>query len=310
MMRVVENDMAPSKRQLILRGIKIADSAIYRQDKIWSQYSNDKVDIGEHLALILRILGKALPLNKKIRALSVGSSNEPQFRILQTGCQGGLYLLDIDKSSLEIIKERLRRQNTRNVMTILQNFNNIFNNPAKTIRFRHKFLQDKKVDLVALHHSLYYCPQESWIELFRNLYKNILAPVGVMHAVLMTNKSDNHSSTTWLYNHFAGKFCRHENNQSLEKLKRALKKERLFAGSRILFKTRSIQFFVDDFERMMAVVWMILLHPFVHEYNFGQKEEITELIYNQFYKKKKPILQIQDHLAVYRGLHFTPIVTD
>ena len=74
-----------------------------RQDKIWSRHSHDKVDIGETLAKVLRTLGKALPLARPIRALSIGSSNEPQFRILQTAFQGGLYLLDIEKEALAAV---------------------------------------------------------------------------------------------------------------------------------------------------------------------------------------------------------------
>jgi hypothetical protein len=48
-----------------------------QQDKIWSRYSRDKVDIGETLAQVLRTLSKALPLGRPLRALSVGSSTEP-----------------------------------------------------------------------------------------------------------------------------------------------------------------------------------------------------------------------------------------
>jgi hypothetical protein len=64
---------------------------------IWSRYSNDKTDIGEHLASVIRTLSAALPLNRKLRALSIGLSSEPQFRILETG----VHLLDIDPKRLK-----------------------------------------------------------------------------------------------------------------------------------------------------------------------------------------------------------------
>jgi hypothetical protein len=69
-----------------------------------------------------------------------------------------------------------------------------------------------------------------------------------------------------------------------------------------MFKTSHVEFFVEDFKKLMSVVWMILLHPHVHQYTLEQRQEITEHIYENFYRKRLPLVQSQDHVTVYRGL--------
>jgi len=64
----------PSVRALIRQGVGTSRALMSRQDKIWSRYSRDKVDIGETLAAVLRTLAKVVPLQRPLRALSVGSS--------------------------------------------------------------------------------------------------------------------------------------------------------------------------------------------------------------------------------------------
>jgi hypothetical protein len=93
-------------------GLRAAGGHMYHQDKVWSRHSNDKVDIAGALARVLRTLNKALPLHEPLRALSIGSSNEPQFRILESAFRGGLYLLDIEAAALAVVEERVQRQNT------------------------------------------------------------------------------------------------------------------------------------------------------------------------------------------------------
>lgn len=279
-----------------------------RQDKIWSRHSHDKVDIGETLAKVLRTLGKALPLPRPIRALSIGSSNEPQFRILQTAFQGGLYLLDIEKEALAAVQERMRRQDTKNVFTVLEDYNKIFSNPAKTRKFFKEKLHRKKLELIALQHSMYYCEESKWGDLVQGLYGNLLAPAGAMYCVLMASKSSDPSTTTWLYNHFAKKFCGHTNNQDLIGFAAALRKNPLFKKTQILSKTTRIKFFVNDFQEFMAVIWMILLYPHVHNYTLEQRREITEYVYTKFFEKKNPLFQHQDHLAIYRGIPFKGLI--
>jgi len=58
--------------------VNVRFGSMCKADEIWSQYSSDKPDIGENLAKVIRTLDKALPLSVAIRALSIGSSVEPQ----------------------------------------------------------------------------------------------------------------------------------------------------------------------------------------------------------------------------------------
>lgn len=60
-----------------------------------------------------------------------------------------------------------------------------------------------------------------WSGLLAGLYQHLLAstpepgPSGAIHAVLMASQSDDPHSTTGLYNHFAGRFFGHHNDQDL-----------------------------------------------------------------------------------------------
>ncbi|MDD5681417.1 MAG: class I SAM-dependent methyltransferase [Candidatus Omnitrophica bacterium] len=292
-------------KKMIEAGLKAADSGMLGEDKIWSRYSHDKVDIGEELAKVIRTLSKALPLSLPMRALSIGSSSEPQFRILETAFRGGLYLLDVDKKALDTVRERLARQCTTHVMTIRDDYNKEFLNAGNTERFLKKRLGGRKVNLITLHHSLYYSKECEWAAIFENLYRKILAPKGAMHAVLMASCSGDNQTTTWLYNHFAGKFCGCRNDQDMYVFKKELDRNPVFKNSGISIETHKVRFCVNDFANFMAVVWMLLLYPDVHKYTLKQREEITEFILNRFWLKKKPLIQAQDHLIVYKGIGLT-----
>jgi hypothetical protein len=292
-----------TKAKLIQAGIRVSDKGIYEEDVIWSRYSNDKVDIGEELARVIRLLSKVFPLNKPLRALSIGSSAEPQFRILETAFRGGLYLLDLDKKALDIVRERIQRQRTGHVFSIQGDYNKIFLRSQETKEFLKQKLGNKKVNLITLHHSLYYCEEVKWGLIFEHLWRYILARSGAIHAVLMVSKDKNTFSTTWLYNHFAGKFFDCYNDQDLLKLKRELKKNPVFKSAKIENSAHRVYFWVDDFSKFMAVAWMILLYPEVHRYSLKQREEITEFIYKKFWLKKQPLVQAQDHLVIYRDIY-------
>ena len=58
----------------------------------------------------------------------------------------------------------------------------------------------------------------------------------------------------------------------------------------------------------MSAIWMILLYPEVHQYSLKQREEITEFIYKKFWKVKRPLVQLQDHLVIYRGIGFKGLI--
>lgn len=289
-------------------GVGVSDSHMYREDKVWSQYSNDKVDVGETLARVMRTLAKAMPLAKPLRALSIGSSNEPQFRNLQTACAGGLYLLDIEKEALDVIRERTRRQGTKNVVPIHGDYKKIFMDARTTKQFLRKNLGGKKVELITLHHSMYYCEQKYWVPMLRNLFRHILAPSGAIHSVLMAAESADTYSTTWLYNYFAGKYFAHRNDQSFPLLKKALGRDEIFSGAQLLLSRHMVRAWVADFEKFMAMVWMILLYPSVHPYSLKQRREITRWVHGHFFKKKKPLVQYQDHLVLYRGIPFKGLI--
>jgi hypothetical protein len=135
-----------------------------------------------------------------------------------------------------------------------------------------------------------------------NVFDVLLSPTGAIHCVLMASRTDDPATTTWLYNHFAGKFFGHVNDQDLRALADGMRRDRRFAGAQILTKTDRVRFFVDDFRAMMSVVWMILLYPNVHRYSTAQRREITGHVYRRLFARRRPLYQDQDHLVVYRGV--------
>ena len=288
-------------------GLRAGTVHMYEQDKIWSRYSNDKVDIAGMLAGVLRTLGKALPLEQPFTALSIGSSNEPQFRILESACRGGLYLLDIEEAALGVVEERIQRQATPQVQTIRGDYRQVLRDSEAIQIFRERELNGRHMTLVTLHHSLYYSSQGLWRELLANLYEHLLSPLpspgpsGAIHAVLMASRSEDPTSTTWLYNHFADRFFGCKNDQDLLLCADQLQADPRFADAQISTSSNRVQFFVPDFEQLMRVVWMILLHPNVHRFTEEQQVEVIEYIYNMLWNPGLPLVQVQDHLVIYRG---------
>jgi hypothetical protein len=291
-----------SASRLIRQGMQTSRALMFQQDKIWSRFSRDKADIGETLARVLRTLSKALPLGRPLRALSVGSSTEPQFRILEASFLGGLYLLDIERSALEVIRERIRRQALTHVFALRHDYTKVFLDRDATRRFLRRELGGRRLNLIAFEHSLYYCPADQWRAVLLNVFDILLSKVGAIHCVLMSSSARNPSTTTWLYNHFAGKFFGHRNDQDLSAFADRLRRDRRFGRAEIFSKTDRVRFLVDDFRELMSVVWMILLYPNVHRYNPGQRREITEHVYRSLFAKRRALLQDQDHLVIYRGL--------
>ncbi len=275
---------------------------MYDEDLIWSRYSGDKTDIGIELMQVIRVMIKALPLEKKLQVLSIGSGSEPQFKILKAAFQSGVNLLDVDSVPLEILRKYAEQRSIKNVSTIQADYTKVLIKQTDAEQFFRNSLNGKKQDLITLHHSLYYCEEKVWADLFSSLYKKILARRGAIHAVMMSSKSQDHSSTTWLYNHFAGKFFDCHNEQDLKLFGTDLEKNKAFSRAKFIRKTHKVKFWIDDFEKFMSVVWMILLYPNVHKYTLEQKEEITGYIYHNFWTSKKPLVQMQDHLVVMKGV--------
>lgn len=301
-----------SHEQRLELGHRAAEGAMYRQDKIWSRFSNDKVDIAHTLMAVLRTLYKALPLDEPLTALSIGSSNEPQFRVLEAACRGGLFLLDIESAALEVVADRIARQATDHVRTLHDDYREVLCDAAAVETFREQELQRQRLSLITLHHSLYYSAASTWHELLANLYEMLLRPLpqstgafsgpsSAIHAVLMASHSDDPTTTTWLYNHFAAKFFGCGNQQDLLACAKGLQDDLRFGAAQVLTKTSRVEFFVDDFEQFMAVVWMILLHPTVHLYSPGQQREVIDWVYENLWSRGQPLAQLQDHLVIYRG---------
>src|SRR5436190_22142453 len=97
---------SPAERErLVEAGVHVADAGLHRQDLVWARHSSDKPDIGTETFRVLRRLLRDAPDDKKLRALSVGSSSEPQFRVLHAACEGGVFLLDSDVHALAAIEE-------------------------------------------------------------------------------------------------------------------------------------------------------------------------------------------------------------
>ena len=290
-------------------GLRAANGHMYQQDKIWSRYSNDKIDIAQALARVLRTLAKALPLEEPLSALSIGSSNEPQFRILESAFRGGLYLLDIEDAALQVVQERIHRQKTPHVRTLRGDYREVLRDEPSVKHFREEQLEGQRMTLITLHHSLYYSPQTFWPGLLANLYEHVLPPnpgsglSGAIHAVLMASHSDDPTSSTWIYNHFAERFFNCRNDQDLRLCGDELRAEPRLAGAQILEKTSRVEFFVDGFEQFMAVVWMILLHPNVHQFSEEQQRDVIEWVYGNLWSRGLPLVQNQDHLVIYRGTH-------
>jgi hypothetical protein len=280
--------LTPFKRMEL--GLRAAGRYLYQQDKIWARYSNDKVDVGDTLTTTLRTLNKALPLEAPLTALSIGSSTEPQFRILQSACRGGLYLLEQDEAALQQVEDRAARQNIGHVGLIQGDYRELLRDEHAVRLFRYRRLQGQHMSLVLLHHSLYYCRREVWNDLLANLYQHLLAPEfdtgisGAIHAVMM-----------------ASPFFGHRNDQDLQVCAADLRDDPRLADAQVLTKSTRLEFFVDDFEQYMAGVWMLLLHPNVHRFSEDPQREVTEWVYENLWSRGRPLVQTQDHLVIYRG---------
>src|SRR5262245_54458657 len=130
--------LSPGERLDI--GMRVADSAIVKHNKIWARYSDDKVDIGHGLADVIRALVRGLAARRPLRALSVGASSEPQFRILESMFRGGLYLVETEQAAIDIILERNKRQQIDHVHTIQGDYLSLLGNKEAAKRFTREVL--------------------------------------------------------------------------------------------------------------------------------------------------------------------------
>jgi len=300
-------DLDNDDASLIDIGVQAAGSPIFQENKIWARYSDEKADVAETLANILRTLCKETPLLKPLRVLSIGSGAEPQFRLLQASFRGGVYLYDIDRPALDAAEERIARQNVKGVVTVHGDYTEDFVDRARATTVLREKLGGQTFDLMTLHHALYYSDERTWTALIETLSSVLLAPMGAIHAALMSASTLKPFTSTALYNQFAGQFFGQSNRQDLLALgarlqTKAREPSSPFSGDRFVSKTSEVSFFVDDFEAYMAVIWMIMLYPSVHEYSDDQKRQITRYVLANYWRPRRRLVQVIDHLVLYRGL--------
>lgn len=285
---------------LIERGLRAAELNIFEQNRIWARYANEKPDVAASLMQTIRAIHSRVPEDRSLSALSIGSGNEPQFRILQAAFERGLWLYDIDGAALATLQERQSRQRLKNVHLVQGDFNQDFRNPTTARHSLETILDGQQQDLITLHHSLYYSNAEDWPKLIKSLYDAVLAPDGAMHMVMMSARETAPFTTTWLYNRFARKFFGTSTDQDLLGLRHELSFDAALKNCEIVSEMRKVQFWVDDFDLFMSVIWMILLYPHRHDYTLEQRIEITEFIIEQFWIPKRPLVQTQDYVTLHK----------
>lgn len=300
-MLTLEKNKTLQEADLIEAGLNASNSLLFQQNKIWARYSDEKADIAAELMNIMRRFGHALSADEPLRALSIGCADEPQFRLLEAGFRGGLCLYDKDQTALQVIKDRIDRQHIAHVQTVSGDYLTDFKDRQTAAASLATKLGGQRFDLITLHHSLYYSAPEQWPALVEALIQSVLSRDGIIHIVLMSPTDDRPGTTTALYNYFAGKFFGQKNGQNLLLLKRDLQDLDLPGETEFAFEPRQVRFFVDDFEKFMAVVWMIMLYPDTHNYTLEQQREIIAYVRDTFWRNRRPLVQVQDNLTIYRG---------
>jgi hypothetical protein len=276
-----------------------AELPLHEQDRIWCELSGDKPDLGRGLARAVRRLHAALPEGEPLRALSIGSSTEPQRRILHAFCEGGVHLLDVDEEALAAAGRRLARQGIHGFETHAADYRVALATGGAAAALRQRI--GGRVHLVLLHHSLYYAPAAEWPALLRNLWAEVLTPTGAVHAVMMAARSEDPSTTTWLYGHFAGRWFGHRNDQCLRAFARTAAADAALAGARVSLATSRVELRAERWRDLMAVVWMVLLHPHVHRFPPEAVAEVAAHVRERFHAPGRPLVQEQDHLTLFRG---------
>lgn len=298
--------MKTADRDLIDIGLEAGEIPLRRQVKLWARHTDEKSDVAAELMSVFRQLHRQISADKALKSLSIGSSDEPQFRLLNAGSGGGLWLYDADEQALDVVQERLTRQMLNRVHLVRGDYRTDFMNEASARETQSRRLGGTGFDLIALHHSLYYCDAKEWPSPISALYTTLLNAIGALHLVLMSASDTRTHTTTWLYNHFAEKFFDHRNDQDLNALEPILASQPQFVSARFVHTTNAVKFQTDRFENFMAVVWMILLYPSGHSYTREQRCEITEFVIEEFWKPGRPLTQIQDYLTIYKNEQQTP----
>ncbi|MEM8956516.1 MAG: class I SAM-dependent methyltransferase [Pseudomonadota bacterium] len=290
--------MTTATDELIEIGLRAAQSPLRQQVKLWARHADEKPDVAADLMATLRWLHRTAPPDRALRALSIGSSEEPQFRLLSAAAGGGLWLYDADRTALAAVRARIGRQMLSGVHLVHGDYTADFLQPDAAHQALANRLGGAPFDLITIHHALYYCPAAEWSDLVATLYETLLRDPGAMHLALMSATDPRPFTTTWLYNHFAEKFFGSRNDQDLAGLAQKLAERPEFSHARFSRRTHAVRFQNEDFADFMAVVWMIMLYPDGHNYTLDQRREITEFVVEQFWQPRRPLTQVQDYLSV------------
>ncbi|WP_299011562.1 hypothetical protein [uncultured Shewanella sp.] len=289
-----------SRAKNIQLGLDAADSAIFQSSKIWAKYSDEKADVAHILIGMICQLAQKIGSEKAMRALAIGSADEPQFRLLEAAFRGGLYLFDIDNKALDTVNNKITRQFIKNVQTVQGDFVNVFSSAQSTQQCLQSQLGHVKFDLITLHHCLYYCNEATWSILLGHLLNELLANHGKIHILLMAVNDEREDTTEALYRHFMRQFYGEYCPQNVRTLYHELQKNEQFSEMDLHLDTREVKFYTHDFAEYMAVVWMILLYPHVHQYSLEERKDITEYVFDHLWSQQKPLIQLQDSLIISR----------
>ncbi len=278
--------------------MRAADRDLRDQVKTWERYTNEKADVARNLMVTVRSLLRDTLSNKKIRSLSIGSSDEPQFQVLHALSNGGLWLYDLDADALDILRERTRRLFLSDVHLEQGDYLADFLSEETAKAALETRFDGIPFDLITFHHALYYCSPEDWPDLLRSICLQILNAPGTLHLALMSSKTEQPYTTTWLYNRFAQKFFSTRNSQDLLQLPSKLRSMPGMRRMRYSTDSRAVRCRPQSFDDLMAVVWMILLYPHVHDFSADHRAEITEFVLDAFWLAERDLVQIQDYVTI------------
>lgn len=291
-----EGEQFPTSRNEFLEaGLAAGKLTLREQVKTWERYTDEKADVARDLMRGVKALVPQLSPDHDFRTLSIGPSEEPQFKLLHALSNGGLWLYDKDTGALDALKAFTDRHLLRDVHLKTGDYLEDLATPQSARTTLAGKLGGVPFDLITLHHVLYYCAAESWPGLVARLNSEVLSAPGMMHLALMSSPTGRPHTTTWLYNRFARKFFGTENSQNLLELP-----ERVSALTDDLsfsIQSNATRFRPTSFREMMAVVWMIMLYPSVHDFDTDQRTEITEFVLDEFWLPGRELVQVQDYLT-------------
>jgi len=287
-----------SRNDLIEIGLKAATLGLRHQVRQWERHTDEKADVARDMMRGVRALLRERAPDQRFRTLSIGSSEEPQFQVLHALSDGGLWLYDCDTAALDALKTRVAQTLLNDVHLVQGDYLHDFRDRETANATLQTRLGGVPFDLVTLHHALYYCRPEEWPDLVHALCSQVLTAPGRLHLALMSSSTKRPYSTTWLYNRFAEKFCGTHNTQNLLDLPARIKT--LPAGGDLYFTARSsaVRCRPQRFEDLMAVVWMIMLCPQVHDFSIDQQVEITEYVLDEFWLPGRDLVQVQDYVTI------------